>query len=58
MAGFWGSNRMFLKTKRDEGNLAQYCSRKSYDIIVIDTLSTFFDKRTDQDKGTFTLRLN
>ena len=44
MAGFWGSNRISA-LKRNENNLAHYCSRKSYDVIVIDALTIFFDNQ-------------
>ena len=50
MAGFWGQNRVFRVTGRDESNLADYCSRKSYDIIIIDALTVFFD---DQNASKF-----
>ena len=44
MAGFWGSNRISA-LRRNENNLAHYCSRKSYDIIIIDALTIFFDNQ-------------
>ena len=43
MAGFWGSNRISARG-RNENNLAHYCSRKSYDIVIIDALTIFFDE--------------
>ena len=50
MAGFWGQNRVFGASGRDENNLAHYCSRKSYDMIIIDALTVFFD---DQNASKF-----
>ena len=50
MAGFFFQNRVFRVTRRDESNLADYCSRKSYDIIIIDALTVFFD---DQNASKF-----